>query len=60
MNVPDPSEVALRHLSADERKVHFDRAEFSVFQTAVGESKPGAIPNEKPPRSMPLVELPKS
>jgi hypothetical protein len=67
MNVLDPFEVAeirvwpleLRHLSEKEQKEYLDRAEFTLFQTVVRESKLGAVLNEKPPRPVPLVELPK-
>src|SRR5213076_3196016 len=38
---------------------HLDRAEFTVFQTVIAESKLGAVLNEKQPRPRPLVELPK-
>ena len=67
MNVLDPFEVAeirvwpldLKHLNADEQKEHLDRAEFTVFQKLIAESKLGAILNEKPPRPTALVQLPK-
>jgi hypothetical protein len=67
MNVLDPFEVAeicvwpldLGHLNAEEQKEHLDRAEFTVFEKVVAESKLGAVLNEKPPRSVPAVELPK-
>ena len=67
MNVLDPFEVAeicvwpldLRHLGADEQGEQLDRAEFTVFQKVIAESKLGAVLNEKPPRTMPTVELPK-
>ena len=48
------------HLSADEQGEQLDRAEFTVFQKVIAESKLGAVLNEKPPRTMPTVELPKS
>jgi hypothetical protein len=68
MNVLDPFEVAeicvwpldLRHLNAGEQKDHLDRAEFTVFEKVIAESKLGAVLNEKPPRSMPVVQLPKA
>lgn len=68
MNVLDPFEVAeicvwpldLGHLSAQQQKEHLDRAEFTVFEKVVAESKLGAVLNEKPPRSLPLVQLPKA
>ena len=67
MNVLDPFEVAeicvwpleLGHLNADKQEEHLDRAEFTVFQRVVAESKLGAVLNEKPPRAMPQVDLPK-
>jgi hypothetical protein len=67
MNVLDPFEVAeirvwpldLRHVATGEIRDYLDRAEFTVFQKVVGESKLGAVLNEKPPRSLPLIELPK-
>jgi hypothetical protein len=67
MNVLDPFEVAeirvwpldLKHLNADDQMEHLDRAEFTVFQKVVAESKLGAVLNEKPPRPTSLVELPK-
>lgn len=67
MNVLDPFEVAeirvwpldLRHLTTSEISDYLDRAEFTVFQKVVAESKLGAVLNEKPPRSLPLIELPK-
>ena len=67
MNVLDPFEVAeicvwpldLGHFNAEEQKKHLDRAEFTVFEKVISESKLGAVLNEKPPRPMPLVKLPK-
>ena len=67
MNVLDPFEVAeirvwpldLKHLNEDEQKEHLDRAEFTVFQKLIAESKLRAILNEKPPRPTSLVQLPK-
>jgi len=67
MNVLDPFEVAeirvwplkLSHLSEKEQKEYLDRAEFTLFQKVVRESKLGAVLNEKPPLSARLVELPK-
>jgi hypothetical protein len=49
----------LKHLNAEEQKEHLDSAEFTVFEKVVAESKLGAVLNEKPPRSMPAVQLPK-
>ena len=68
MNVLDPFEVAeirvwpleLGHLSEGEQKEYLDRAEFTLFQQVIRESKLGAVLNEKPPQPVPLVELPKS
>jgi hypothetical protein len=76
MNVLDPFEVCeirvwifdLAHLGdpqrknkvTEEQKRYLDRAEFTVFQKLISESKLGAVLNEKPPRPTTLVELPKS
>lgn len=57
MNVLDPFEVAeicvwpldLKHLNKKEQKDHLDRAEFTVFEKVIAESKLGAVLNEKPP-----------
>ncbi len=65
MNVLDPFEVAevrvwpfgLEGMSEEERQAFLDRAEFTVFQKLLAESKLGAILNEKPPRPTPLVKL---
>jgi hypothetical protein len=38
---------------------YLDRAEFTVFEKVIAESKLGAVLNEKPPRPLPLIELPK-
>lgn len=67
MNVLDPFEVAeicvwpldLKHLGEAEQKEYLDRAEFTVFQKVITESKLGAVLNEKPPRNMTTVALPK-
>lgn len=67
MNVLDPFEVAeicvwpldLSDMSAADQREHLDRVEFTVFEKVIAESKLGAVLNEKPPRPMPLVELPK-
>ncbi len=67
MNVLDPFEVAeicvwpldLKHLSDAEQKEYLDRVEFTVFQKVIAESKLGAVLNEKPPRTMTAIELPK-
>ena len=68
MNVLDPFEVAeicvwpldLGHLKIEEQQEHLNRTEFTVFAKVIAESKLGAVLNEKPPRPMPLVELPKA
>jgi hypothetical protein len=68
MNVLDPFEVAeicvwpldLGHLPSEGQREYLDRAEFTVFERVISESKLGAVLNEKPPRPMPLVELPKA
>jgi hypothetical protein len=67
MNVLDPFEVAeicvwpldLSHLNAVEQGEQLDRAEFTVFQKVIKESKLGAVLNEKRPRTMHKIELPK-
>jgi len=67
MNVLDPFEVAevrvwpleLSGLGKKERIEFLDKAEFTVFQMLLSESKLGAVLNEKPPRKTELVELPK-
>jgi hypothetical protein len=68
MNVLDPFEVAeirvwpldLKDLKPDEQREFLDRAEFTVFQKVIAESKLGAVLNEKPPRPVPQIKLPKS
>lgn len=67
MNVLDPFEVAeirvwpfdLSSYSKKEKSKFLDRAEFTVFQKLLVESKLGAILNEKPPKRTETVELPK-
>lgn len=67
MNVLDPFEVAeirvwpldLSHLNEKAQREYLDRAEYTLFQKVVAESKLGAVLNEKPPRPVPAVELPK-
>ena len=44
----------------DQRRDYLDRAEYTVFQKAIAESKLGAVLNEKPPHQTELIELPKS
>lgn len=68
MNVLDPFEVAeirvwlldVSEIPEDQRRDFLDRAEFTVFQKVIAESKLGAILNEKPPRSTEVIDLPKS
>ncbi|PYJ83869.1 MAG: excinuclease ABC subunit C [Verrucomicrobia bacterium] len=68
MNVLDPFEVAeirvwpldVSAIPKEQRRDYLDRAEFTVFQKVIGESKLGAILNEKPPRPSQVIELPKS
>ena len=67
MNVLDPFEVAeicvwpldLTQLNEAEQGEHLDRAEFTVFQKVIAESKLGAVLNEKPPRRVQEIRLPK-
>jgi hypothetical protein len=66
MNVLDPFEVAeirvwpleLGHLDNTAQEEYLDRAEFTVFEKVVAESKLGAVLNEKPPRAAAVVALP--
>jgi hypothetical protein len=68
MNVLDPFEVAeirvwpleLSQLSEKDQKEYLDRAEFTLFQKVIRESKLRAVLNEKPLKPAQLVELPKS
>lgn len=68
MNVLDPFEVAeirvwpidISPIPEAERRSYLDRAEFTVFQKVIKESKLGAILNEKPPHATERIELPKS
>lgn len=67
MNVLDPFEVAeiwvwpfdLGHLDEQAQREYLDRAEYTLFQKVVAESKLGAVLNEKPPRPTLPVKLPK-
>lgn len=67
MNVLDLFEVAevrvcpldSEGFSKEEKIELLDKAEFTVFQKLLAESKLGAVLNEKPPRVTDLVELPK-
>jgi hypothetical protein len=68
MNVLDPFEVAeirvwpldLSIMNKANHRDYLDRAEFSVFEKVVRESKLGAVLNEKPPRRTAVIKLPKS
>ncbi len=68
MNVLDPFEVAeirvwpldLSALDKEQQREQLDRAEFTVFEKVVRESKLGAVLNEKPPRQTEVIVLPKS
>jgi hypothetical protein len=68
MNVLDPFEVAeirvwpldLSTMDNARHRDYLDRAEYTVFQKLIHESKLGAILNEKPPRQTDLIELPKA
>jgi hypothetical protein len=68
MNVLDPFEVCeirvwpldVSAISENQRRDYLDRAEFSVFQKLIADSKLGAILNEKPPRETAVINLPKS
>jgi len=44
----------------EDRREYLDRAEFTVFQKVIRESKLDAVLNEKPPRRTELIELPES
>jgi len=67
MNVLDPFEVAeirvwpfdLSEMTEAQRRDQLDRAEYTVFQQVILESKLGAVLNEKPPRETETIELPK-
>jgi hypothetical protein len=68
MNVLDPFEVAeirvwplnLSRLSEAQQGEYLDRAEFTLFEKVIQESKLGAVLNEKPPAKTEQVALPKS
>jgi len=68
MNVLDPFEVAeirvwpldLSEMTDDQQCKYLDRAEYTVFQNVIRESKLRAVLNEKPPRKKETIELPKS
>lgn len=67
MNVLDPFEVAeirvwpldLSNMAEEQQREFLDRAEYTVFQKVILESKLGAVLNEKPPRETATIELPK-
>ncbi len=66
MNVLDPFEVAeicvwpldLSTVPEAEKRVYLDRAEYTLFQKVVSESKLGAVLNEKPPVQSKTIKLP--
>ncbi|HVM59950.1 MAG TPA: GIY-YIG nuclease family protein [Verrucomicrobiae bacterium] len=66
MNVLDPFEVAeicvwpldLSNVPEGERRAYLDRAEYTLFQKVVSESKLGAVLNEKPPLRSKTIQLP--
>jgi hypothetical protein len=66
MNVLDPFEVAeiaiwpldLKAIPEEERGTYLDRAEFTLFQKVIRESKLGAVLNEKVPPTAPTIKLP--
>jgi len=68
MNVLDPFEVASIEVwpfwdlleDDEESKEILNRAEYTVYQKLVKESKYGAVLNEKPPKPTELIELPPS
>ena len=68
MNVLDPFEVAeirvwpfdLSSMSLGEQREYLDRAEYTVLQQVIRESKLGEVLNEKRPRGQDPIELPKS
>src|SRR6266496_3203469 len=59
MNVLDPFEVAEVRLWPLDLQ-HLDRAEFTLFQKVIAESKLRVVLNEKLPTELPTVDLPKS
>lgn len=67
MHVLDPFEVAevrvwpldLEHLAKGKQQEYLDRAEYTVFQKVLAESKLGAVLNEKPPKPTTAINLPK-
>lgn len=51
--------IAFYEMSSAEQRDQLDRTEFTVFEKVVAESRLGAVLNEKPPRPLPLVKLPR-
>ena len=68
MNVLDPFEVAdicvwpfdLSGYDTEAKRIFLDRAEFTVFQKVIKESKLRAVLNEKIPKAVEVIKLPKS
>ena len=66
MNVLDPFEVAeicvwpldLSKVPEAEKRACLDRAEYTLFQKVISESKLGAVLNEKPPLQSKTIQLP--
>jgi hypothetical protein len=66
MNAIDPFEVAeirvwpldLEHMDKEQKREYLDRAEFTLFEKVIAESKLHAVLNQKHPRKLPLIELP--
>ena len=66
MNVLDPFEVAeiaiwpldVSSVAIGERRAYLDRAEFTLFQKVIRESRLGAVLNEKVPVAVRVIELP--
>jgi hypothetical protein len=66
MNVLDPFEVAeiciwpldLSNVPDTEKGAYLDRAEYTLFQKVLSESKLGAVLNEKPPPPSKPIHLP--
>jgi hypothetical protein len=52
--------VRSRTLNEEQQREYLDRVEYTLFQQVIRESKLKVVLNEKPPRKMALVELPKS
>ena len=66
LNVLDPFEVAeicvwpldLSTVPDAEKRAYLDRAEYTLFQKVVSESRLGAVLNEKPPAQSKAIKLP--